>query len=308
MRTTELTVGSGEVRLAGTLSEPDMAAGPVPLVLLIAGSGPVDRNGNVRGQRLDVFPPLVADLAARGIASFCYDKRGAGKSSGDFYAAGQTELLADAAACFDRFAGEPRFGRRFVLGYSEGTVQAARLGLERRIDGLVLLCPLMEDAERSLMQQAGRLEEALRDMPGPGGVLARAMARVFGGPEAAQRRIIARIKGRDEATFRQGLQRIDAKSLREIMALDLGAIYARLDVPALVIGGGKDIQCDPADVARIAAAIGPDATPVVIADLTHVLRKDAGPASFLSYLRLVRQPVEPEVIRRVGEWVAARGF
>ena len=90
------------------------------------------------------------------------------------------------------------------------------------------------------------------------------------------------------------------------MALDLPAIYARIDMPALVIGGSKDIQCDPADVARIAAAIGPDATPVVIADLTHVLRKDAGQASFLSYLQLVRQPVEPEVIRRVGEWVAAR--
>lgn len=307
MRTTELTVGAGEVRLAGTLVEPEAGAGPAPLVLFIGGSGPLDRDTNMKGQRLDAFPPLVADLSARGIASFRYDKRGAGRSTGDFYAAGQAELLADAVACLDHFAGDKRFGRRFVLGYSEGTVQAARLSLERQIDGLVLLCPLMEDAEQSLLAQAGKLDEALRGMPGPGGVFARLLARVFGGPIAGQRRIIARVKGGEEATFREGLQRVDAKSLREIMALDLAAIYAQVRTQALVIGGSKDIQCNPADVSRIAAAIGAGATGVVVEDLTHVLRKDAGPPTFLSYLRLIREPVEPEVIRLVGEWVAARG-
>jgi pimeloyl-ACP methyl ester carboxylesterase len=306
MRSTEITVSSGEVRLAGALCQPDVVtARPVPLVLMITGSGPLDRDGNVRGQQLNVFPPIVADLAARGIASFRYDTRGGGRSSGDFYRAGQVELLSDAIACLDHFATDPRFGRRFVLGHSEGTVQAARLSLQRRVDGLVLLCPFIEDAERSLMMQAGRLDEALHEMRGPGGMLARLLARLFGGPIEQQRRIIARIKATSEPTFKQGLQRIDAKSLREIMALDLGAIYAQVKVPALVLGGSKDIQCDPADVRKIAAAIGPLATPVVIEDLTHVLRKDPDRHTFLSYFKLIKQPVEPEVIRVVGEWVAS---
>lgn len=306
MRTMELTVGSGEVRIAGTLCEPDAETAPVALVLFIGGSGPLDRDTNMKGQRLEIFPPLVADLAARGVASFCYDKRGAGRSTGDFYTAGQAELLADAVACLDHFAGDGRFGRRFVLGYSEGTVQAARLSLERGIDGLVLLAPLLEDAEQSLVAQSEKLDEALQAMPGPGGTFARTLARVFGGPIEGQRKIIARVKDGGEATFRAGLQRVDAKSLREIMALELDAIYARVRTPALVVGGSKDIQCNPDDVGRIAAAIGPGATPVVIEDLTHVLRKDAGPPSFLSYFRLIKEPVEPEVIRLVGAWVAER--
>lgn len=307
MRNTDLTVESGGVRLAGTLCEPDLPRADTPLVLLIGGSGPLDRDTNMKGQRLGVFPPIVDDLAARGIASFRYDKRGAGKSTGDFYTAGQTEFLADAVACLDHFAGDQRFGQRFVLGYSEGTVVAARLSLERLIDGLVLLAPLMEDAEQSLMKQAMRLEEALREMRGPGGAVARLLSLLSGEPVASQRRLIARIKATEEPTFRQGLQRVDAKSLREIMALDLAAIYARVRVPALVMGGSKDIQCNPVDAGRIAAAIGPGATAVVVDDLTHVLRKDAGPPSFLSYLRLIREPVEPEVIRLVGDWVAVRG-
>lgn len=306
MRTTDVAAGNGAVSLAGTLTEPDAAGGPVPLVLFIAGSGPLDRDTNMKGQRLGVFPPIAADLAARGIASFRYDKRGAGASTGDFWTAGQVEFLADAVACFDHFAGDARFSRRFVLGYSEGTVQAARLSLERQVDGLVLLSPFIADAEESLMAQAGHLDEALHEMKGVGGLLARLAARVFGGPVEGQRRTIARIKATAEPTFRQGLQRIDAKSLREIMELDLGVIYAQVKAPALVLGGSKDIQCDPADVGEIAAAIGPQATPVVIEDLTHVLRKDFGRHTFLSYFELIKRPVEPEVVRIVGEWVAGR--
>jgi alpha-beta hydrolase superfamily lysophospholipase len=180
MRNTDLTVESGGVRLAGTLCEPDQPPANTPLVLLIGGSGPLDRDTNMKGQRLGVFPPIVDDLAIRGIASFRYDKRGAGKSTGEFYTAGQTEFLADAVACLDHFAGDQRFGKRFVLGYSEGTVVAARLSLERLIDGLVLLAPLMEDAEQSLMKQAMRLEEALREMRGPGGAVARLAVAAFG--------------------------------------------------------------------------------------------------------------------------------
>jgi len=82
MRTTDVTVASGDVRLSGTLAEPDGPAGAVPLVLFLGGSGPLDRDTNMRGQRLNAFPPFAADLAARGIASFRYDKRGAGKSTG----------------------------------------------------------------------------------------------------------------------------------------------------------------------------------------------------------------------------------
>ncbi|HQZ14143.1 MAG TPA: alpha/beta fold hydrolase [Devosia sp.] len=306
MRTTDVTVASGDVRLSGTLAEPDGPAGAVPLVLFLGGSGPLDRDTNMRGQRLNAFPPFAADLAARGIASFRYDKRGAGKSTGDFFSAGQTEFLADAVAALDHFAEDPRFGRRFVLGHSEGTVQAARLSLERIVDGLVLLAPFIEDAETSLMKQAAMLDEALRNMPGVGGFLARLLSRPSGGPLVQQKKLIELVKGSDEAVIRRGLQRIDAKSLREIMALDLAAIYAQVRTPALVIGGSKDIQCDPADVGRIVAAIGPAATGVVVEDLTHVLRKDSGPPTFLSYLKLIRQPVEPEVLRLVGEWVAAK--
>ena len=251
MRETEITVNNGPLRLAGTLALPDVA-GPVPLVLFLAGSGPLDRDENLRTQKLDVFNTLAADLARRGIASFRYDKRGVGKSTGSYHDAGHSDLLDDAAVVLRHFDGKD-FGRRFLVGHSEGTALAAELSLIQPVDGLVLLSPFIQGGESMLIAQAARIEDAFRTLPGLLGLINRAAIGLLGSPVVHQQRLIARLKSTTEPSFRHGLRRIEAKSLREMMALDMPAIYARVTTPMLIVGGGKDVQCDPGDVTRIAA-------------------------------------------------------
>src|SRR5678816_1071136 len=69
-------------KLSGTLVLPE-GAGPWPAALLIAGSGPTDRDGNspLLEEPVDNLKRLAQALAARGIASLRYDKRGVGGSS-----------------------------------------------------------------------------------------------------------------------------------------------------------------------------------------------------------------------------------
>ena len=63
---------------------------------MVHGSGPLDRNENVKkGSHLNLFNTLAHHLAGIGIASLRYDKRGCGESTGDYYAAGHSDLLAD---------------------------------------------------------------------------------------------------------------------------------------------------------------------------------------------------------------------
>ena len=83
----EVTVRSNGTRLSGTACRPD-GAGRVASVLMIHGTGPLDRDENLKGQRIDAFNTIAHYLAAAGIASFRYDKRGCGRSSGDYYRAG----------------------------------------------------------------------------------------------------------------------------------------------------------------------------------------------------------------------------
>src|SRR4051812_15401714 len=75
----ELALPTAWGQLAGTLSLPE-GRGPWPAVLLIAGAGPTDRDGNnsLLGTHIDNLKRLARALAARGIASLRYDKRGVG--------------------------------------------------------------------------------------------------------------------------------------------------------------------------------------------------------------------------------------
>ena len=98
---------SGDVRLEGTLSLSD-DPGPHPAALVLSGSGPLDRDSNMAGQRLDVAKALATGLAARGVASLRFDKRGVGKSGGEYLTASLSDETADASCALDALRARPR--------------------------------------------------------------------------------------------------------------------------------------------------------------------------------------------------------
>ena len=305
MRSIEAEVAARGAILSGALTLP--GGGAEAVVLCIHGTGPMDRDQNFVLQKLDVFNTIAAHLAARGIATFRYDKRGCGESTGDYLSAGHFDLVADAVAClhFLKAGSLARFQRFHLLGHSEGTIIAAEVAAERGgVDGLVLLSPFLQRLEDILMAQAGRMEAVLPAIPGFGGFIARLMTKVTGSPTSAQRSLIRKLRATSKPVIRHRLSRVTAKSLRELLTLDPPAIYARVKVPTLLVAGGKDLQCDPEDASRIAAIIGPAATAIVIPDLTHCLRKDSGEHTFLSYARLIKLPLDTEVLDIVGAWLA----
>jgi uncharacterized protein len=69
-------------RLVGVVRWPDQG-GRVPAALILNGSGPLDRDSNMPGQDLNVAVAIADALAAVGVASVRYDKRGVGESDGD---------------------------------------------------------------------------------------------------------------------------------------------------------------------------------------------------------------------------------
>ncbi|HEX8151714.1 MAG TPA: alpha/beta hydrolase, partial [Thermoanaerobaculia bacterium] len=110
----------------GTLLVAETKA-PVPVVLLIAGSGPTDRNGNTPALpgANNSLQMLAEGLAAKGIASLRYDKRGiaASKSAMTSEADLRFETYIDDAAAWVRQLGkDERFSRVYVAGHSEGSL------------------------------------------------------------------------------------------------------------------------------------------------------------------------------------------
>ena len=121
------TIRSGALQLSGTLTLPRGVTRPVPVAVIIAGSGPTDRNGNsVMGIRPNSYAQLGWRLAERGIATLRYDKRVLPGTSGSVDIAHLTleDFAADARAAAESLAHDARFSQVVLLGHSEGSALA----------------------------------------------------------------------------------------------------------------------------------------------------------------------------------------
>ncbi len=303
MTDTDVTFRSTGATLAGTLTRP-AGSRSVPGVLILAGSGPLDRDGNHRRLRLDISRQLAVALHDAGLASLRYDKRGVGASSGTFLATGLHDNVVDARAAVDALRAQPGVdpARLFVLGHSEGAILATALlaGDAPQIAGAVLLSPTARPGAAVLRWQAERIAD---DLPAPVRVMLRVLridlvARVARNHE--------RLRATTTDVARLGGARVNARWFREFMAYDPAPDLARLAVPVLAVAGNKDLQAPPEDLDAIAALLGDRARTVLVDDLSHILRSQPGPATLRSYRRDVTRPVDARVVSAVTDWLGER--
>lgn len=111
-------------KVEGTLLIPDRE-NKVPLVLIIAGSGPTDRDGNNPVMKNNSLKMLAEGLAENGIASLRYDKRGVGESKDAGLSESELRFehyVQDAKAWVDYLSKDSRFSEIVILGHSEGSL------------------------------------------------------------------------------------------------------------------------------------------------------------------------------------------
>jgi pimeloyl-ACP methyl ester carboxylesterase len=112
--------------ISGTLTLPANATGKMPVVLIIPGSGPTDRDGNSEklGLNGNTYKMLANDLGKSGIATLRYDKRlvGLSASSTKEIELRFEDYVDDAVALINLVANDQRFSKVVVLGHSEGAL------------------------------------------------------------------------------------------------------------------------------------------------------------------------------------------
>ncbi|MEV6864108.1 alpha/beta fold hydrolase [Streptosporangium subroseum] len=298
MRDVDMTVTADDgLPLVGTLTLP-AGPGPHPVVLLLHGSGRLDRDANTGRLRMELGPPLAAALAKDGIATLRYDRRGVGATSGDWRATGFADNRRDAAAALRALAGRPdiRADAIGVVGHSEGAVHAMSLGAHPGVAAVVLLAGFARLGEDALRWQAGMIA---RDLP----ALVRPLLPAL---RALANRQLARIKTTSTDVTRVAGMPMNARWMGELLGHDPRPDLANIRVPVLAITGGKDIQVDPADLDEIRRLVPGEVEVHRIPDLTHLLRRDPGRPSARSYRRLLRGPVDADLLAQVAGWLAHR--
>jgi pimeloyl-ACP methyl ester carboxylesterase len=297
-----LTLATPTGALAGTLVLPP-GAGPFPAAILVSGSGPTDRDGNSRdgagvALRNDALKLLAEGLAARGVATLRFDKRGVGASAGAVTSEADVrvgDFVEDVRRWRARLGQDARLGPVALAGHSEGALLALAAARTADVRAVVAIAGPGRRADEIL------LEQLAAQLP-PDQV--RAAARVLA--ELRAGRTVAPLPPElppavAAALFRPSVQ----PYLISLLALDprdeASAVAAR-GIPVTVVQGTTDLQVSVVDAERLAGGAGRPAR--LFAGMNHVLRlAPADRAANLATYGNAALPLAPGVVDTVAAHV-----
>src|SRR5262249_5759500 len=242
---TPFSFSQGGVVMQGTLAVPRSVSGRMPVVVMVAGSGPTDRNGNgpLMSLNTNTYAMLAWSLADRGIASLRYDKRGIGQSAvanGDPAKLSADDFIDDVAAAVASLTGDSRFSKVFLLGHSEGAgfvLQAANRGA--RVAGVIMVEAQGRQLAAIMHEQFGRQTDSSTLVK-----IDSALARYFRGEDPGDVPAIARPLIPPQLS----------NYWRSFAAYDPPDQARRYRGPLLIVQGTTDIQVTMQDAELLAAA------------------------------------------------------
>ena len=227
----------------------------IPVALIIAGSGPTDRDGNNPFAMNAGLKILADSLALYNIASFRYDKRGIKASQKAMK--GEADLrfddyVQDAAGWIELLKKDKRFSKVVVIGHSEGSL----IGMiaAEKADMFISIAGAGRAADVILKEQLSQQPQAVQDMAFPVIDSLKKGITIDADPQLA-------------SLFRASVQ----PYLVSWFKYDPKAQISKLKIPVLLIQGTNDIQVTVEDAKQLAAGL-PSAKMVLVENMNHVFR------------------------------------
>lgn len=274
--------------IKGTLLLPS-GSETTPLVILIAGSGPTDRNGNQNMMKNNSLRFLAEGLYAEGVSSFRYDKRIVAQLRDGSLQEEQIrfdDFIDDAAAVLDFFKDDQRFSGIYVAGHSQGSL-VGMVAAQNRADGFISIAGAGQQIDDVIVDQLSKQAPGLVD-------------------NARQSFDDLRVNGVAQ-NYSPGLASIFRPAIQPFiltwMQYDPKVEIGKLDMPVIIINGDKDLQVQISE-AELLRDAKPDAEYVIIPKMNHIFKEIDGDdlensKSYNEYNR----PVIPELIERITAFV-----
>lgn len=332
--------GVGGVTLAGTLLIPAHKQGTrVPGVIIVAGSGPVDRNGNEGAAfTTDLYSQLADQLAQQGIASLRYDKRGVGASTPypqpqnpgaptpaevlklqDFFA--WDNYIEDAKATLIYLQQQPEIdpARTALIGHSEGSIIVGQIAamsqsLAHPPAAMVLISAPGRPIDVILREQIARQLAQQPSIPADF-VLSKydeiiASLRATGKPSdaafadlRANSKVPAQLTQNLEVLFQPAYDKLWYGELK----VDPAASLKRYPGPVLILQGASDIQVFANEDTPLLDAALKSRTPddhqvTIIPNTSHNMKSVQNPATDPG----ITGPVVPQCANTLRQWLGKK--
>ena len=309
--------GAAGVKLAGTLTLPP-GAGRFPAVVLVSGSGPNGRDETVADHQ--IFLVLADYLTRHGLAVLRYDKRGVGKSTGDYADATTMDFAGDATAAVAYLRTRPEIdpARVGLVGHSEGgeivPIVAVR---DPKVVFIVMMAgPGVSGAE--ILPEQGRLIALASGMSpakvGESDVQLRKMIAIDlkdKDPAVAKTEMLAEMNRFATAhgdpappAVQQQVAGLSSPWFRFFFEYDPVPALEKVRGPVLAVNGGKDLQVPPAQnlpPIRAALAHDRDATVEELPGLNHLFQPatTGSPAEY----RTIETTIDPAALELITGWI-----
>ncbi len=273
----------------GTLLSPNNTEKP-SLAIIIAGSGPTNRNGNQNFLQNNSLKKLAEGLTNNGVATFRYDKRivkqirkGNVDKNMMF-----DDFVSDASDVIDYFKAKERYSKIYVIGHSQGSL-VGMLSAKDKVDGFISLAGAGQNIGDVLVEQATRMDPKLGEETQPAVEQLKQGKTVTDYPSA-----LASVFSADIQPF-----------MINWMKYSPTDIIKELEMPILLINGTKDLQVSESE-AKLLKVANEKATLILIENMNHVLFEIKGGdlENSKSYNESFR-PISPQLISSIIDFIGS---
>ncbi|MBX2827123.1 MAG: alpha/beta hydrolase [Flavobacteriaceae bacterium] len=272
----------------GTLLLPKKSELP-PLVILVGGSGPTDRDGNQQMQRTNCLKYLAEGLANKGIAAFRYDKRII-KQMKDRTLNEESirfdDFIKDAEDVIAYFKKANSFSKIYVIGHSQGSL-VGMVAAQGDVDGFISIAGAGQEIDDVVVDQIAKQAPGLK--------------------ENARKSFDDMRANGVAQNYSPGLSSIFRPQIQPFMLTWMqynpNEEIKKLTVPTFIINGDKDLQVQVSEAEKLKEA-KPDAKYAIIKNMNHILKEIQGDDIENSKSHNRRDlPVMPELINQISDFI-----
>ncbi len=274
----------------GTLTMPKNTTGKIPVVLIIAGSGPTDRNGNnTAGLNTNAYKLMAEGLGKNGIASLRYDKRMIGESATNYKEKDLRfeDYVDDAIGLIHILTADQRFSKVIVLGHSEGSLIGMLACHDEPIKAYISVAGAGEPADKVVTEQMKAQPKFMQD--------------------GFKTLLDSLRRGKTIDNIDPSLYFIARPSIQPYLMswcrYNPQRIIKTIKIPTLILQGTTDIQVTVADAEKLKKAKS-DATLVIIPGMNHILKeapadKEQNTATYSK----PDLPLKPELMKTIVDFI-----